>query len=255
MGINLYVLDLRLVDLQLLVVRAALWPACLGRRANVQSHLGTRRAAVSSMVIVPDKVSVGAGSVARSAGSRRASAIVGSNSEADLGELRAGAHVDERKIPEDSVALQGVLVLKDIDLLRLHGHLDGDAAAVGVGAPALSVAGTGLEGLHGAVILADGPVVDGVLHVVVDVDASTVSVGVGCAVGGSGVGGAVHSSRSSRGKSANGSKKTESLGEIHVGLRCCLKESLKECNGGRLKRSCKECLFLISLLPGWREIL
>lgn len=189
------------------------------------------------MVIVPDKVSIGAGSVTRSASSRRASAIVGSNSEADLGELRAGAHVDERKIPEDSVALQGVLVLEDIDLLRLHGHLDGDAAAVGVGAPALSVAGTGVEALHGAGILADGPVVDGVLHVVANVDAATVTaVGVGSAVGSGGgaVGGAVHRSRSSRGKSAKGSKETESLGEIHVDLRCGLKESLKECNVGRL---------------------
>jgi hypothetical protein len=213
----------------------------LRRRSNVQGHLGSRRAAVGSMVIVPDKVSIGAGSVTRGASSRRAAAIVGSNSEADLGELRAGAHVDERKIPEDSVALQGVLVLEDIDLLRLHGHLDGDAAAVGVGAPALSVAGTGLEGLHGAVILADGPVVDGVLHVVVDVDAATVTVGVGSAVGGGGRavgGGAVHRSRSSRGESAKGSEETESLGEIHVDLRCCLKEGLKECNVGRLV-----CLF------------
>lgn len=211
----------------------------LRRRSNVQGHLGTRRAAVSSMVIVPDKVSIGAGSVARSASSRRATTIVGSNSEADLGELRAGAHVDERKIPEDSVALQGVLVLEDIDLLRLHGHLDGYTAAVGVGAPALSVAGTGLEGLHRAGILADGPVVDGVLHVVVDVDAATVTVGVGSAVGSGAVcGGAVHGSRSSRGESAKGREEAESLGEIHVDLRCCLKESLKECNIGRLV-----CLF------------
>lgn len=197
---------------------------------------------MSSMVVVPDKVSIGAGSVTGSASSRRASAIVGSNREADLGELRAGAHIDERKIPEDSVPLQGVLVLKDIDLLRLHGHLDGDAAAVGVGAPALSVAGARVEALHGSSILADGPVVDSVFHVVVDVDAAAVTtVGVDSAVSGSGVGGgggggggAVHRSRSSRGKSANGSEKTESLGEIHVDLRCCLKESLKECNVGRL---------------------
>lgn len=188
------------------------------------------------MVIIVDKVGIGTGSVTRSASSGRASALVGSNREADVGELRVGAHIDEGKIPEDSVALQGVFVLEHIDLLRLHGHLDGDAAAVGVGAPALSVAGAGLEALHGAGILADGPVVDGVLHVVADVDAAGVTaVGVGSAVGGSRVvGGAVHGSRSSRGKSANGSKETESLGEIHVDLRCCLKESLKECNVGRL---------------------
>lgn len=217
--------------------------ACLSSRSNVQSHLGTGRAAVSSMVIVPDKVSIGAGSVTRSTSSRRASVIVGSNREADLGELRVGAHIDERKIPEDSVSLQSVLVLEHIDLLGLHGHLDGDAAAVGVGAPALSVAGTGIEALHGPGILADGPVVDGVLHVVSNVNAATATaVGVGSAVGGGigvvGGGGAVHGSRSSRSKSANGSEETDSLGEIHVDLRCCLKEGLKECNVGRLV-----CLF------------
>lgn len=195
---------------------------------------------MSSMIIVPDKVSIGAGSVTRSASSRGASAVVGIDRKADLGELRVCAHVNERKIPEDSVALQGVLVLENINLLRLHGHLDGDAAAVGIGAPVLSVAGTWIEALHGAGILADGPVVDGVLHVVVDVDAAAITaVGVGSALGDGAVGGgAVHRSRSSRGKSAKGSKETESLGEIHVGLRFCLKESLKECNVGRLV-----CLF------------
>ncbi|KAI7971369.1 hypothetical protein EIK77_003425 [Talaromyces pinophilus] len=217
-------------------VEAAGMPACrlpglalsrakpsLRRRSHIQSHLSTGRAAINSMVIVPDKVSVGASSVARSASSGRASTVVGSDSKADLGELRAGAHIDDRKIPEDGVSLQGIFVLEDINLFGLHGHLDGDSTAVGIGAPALSVAGTGLKALHGTVICADLPVLDGVLHVVVDVDIATVTASVGSAVGGSsgggGVGisvGAVYRSRSSRGESAKGSEETESLGEIHV---------------------------------------
>lgn len=196
---------------------------------------------MGSMIIGRNEIGIGASTVARCASSRRAIGLVGGNCEADGSELRRSAHIDAREIPEDSVSLQGVLVLKDIDLLGLHGHLDGDAAAVGVGSPALRVSATGLDADHGRVVLADRPEVDGVLHVVHDVDtAAAAAAGVGtvggavvAAAGGSGAVASIASEqvgRKSRGESAKGSKETESLGELHCDLICLKEGPLKESN-------------------------
>lgn len=136
--------------------------------------------------------------------------VGGQDGETVLGELRVGAHVDAREIPEDGVGGLGVLELQDISLVGVGGQLDRDTAAVGVGPPGLAVGTTvGRQDLHGADLVGDRPGVDVVAQVVGDQNGATSGDGVVAADH------AVHAGGEGRGQSSKGSGNTESLGEHH----------------------------------------
>jgi hypothetical protein len=211
--------------------RAAAAAARGAARANVERHLSARRTTVGGVVIGGDQIGIGAVRVARSARGRRAVGIVGSDIEARSSKSRAGAHVDAREIPEDGVALKSVLVLQNVFLFGLHGHLDRDAAAVGVGAPVLRVGAAGIQGNHivaGGV--ADGPEVDVLLHVVGDIDTAAIT--------------ALDGVREGRSKAAKGSEESENSGELHCDCGLKFLVCLKEKNFGFSKKSFRECSVL-----------
>lgn len=132
--------------------------------------------------------------------------------ETVLGKGGAGAHVDAGQVPEDGVGGLGVLELEHVGLARLGGKFDGDAAAVGVGAPGLRVsAAVGGEGLHGTDVLGDGPGVNVLAQVVGDQDG---------AAGGDGAVAAdvhVHARGEGGGQSGEDGGEAEGLGEHHFG--------------------------------------
>lgn len=161
------------------------------------------------MVIGREEISISAGSVARLASGRRAVVgVIGSNGETSSGEGRVAVHVDARKIPEDSGVREGVLVLQDIRLVWGGGQLDGDTATVGVETPVLGVTlTTGSESYHldiGGV--ADRPEVDGLAHVVDNIDTTSGAVVT-----------ALHGSRESRSQGTERGDGSNGLGEYHFG--------------------------------------
>ena len=177
------------------------------RRAEVQRHADSLRATVSGMVIGRDEISISTGRVARLACGRRAvTGVIGGNGETSGGEGRVAAHVDAGKIPEDGGVRQGVLVLQDIGLVGSSGHLDGDTATAGIEAPVFGVTlTTGGESNHfGIGCVADGPQVDGLAHVVDDIDTTSGAVVT-----------ALHGSRESRSQGAERGDGSNGLGEHH----------------------------------------
>lgn len=191
--------------------RRLLHAFCLasGLVANVHHERSVDGAAVGGMVVLGLQVGLGAGSVAGLAVDRGAVAagLGRLDGEAELGELGVGAHVDAGHVPVDGVTGLGVLKLKDVRLVGLGGQLDGDAAAVGVGAPVLGVgAAVRREGMHVADAISDRPRVDGLAQVVDDLDASSRGGGVAAALDDMGQG---------SGEGGKGSSE-EGLGEHHV---------------------------------------
>lgn len=189
--------------------------------ANVQRQTGVDGAAVGGVVVSGLEVGGSAGSVTGLADSGRAGrrlALGGEHREAVLGELGVGAHVDAGEIPEDGVGGLGVLELQHVGLAGVGGQLDGDAAAVGVGAPGLGEgAAVGAEGLHGADVLRDRPGVDVLVQVVGDQDG---------AAGGDGVVAAdvvvqVQARGEGGGQGGEGGGEAEGLGEHHFDSERC----------------------------------
>lgn len=175
-------------------------------RAKVQCHAHGMRATVSGVVISRDEISFIAGGVAGLASGRRADVgVIVGNSETGSGERRVVGHVNAGKIPEDSGIREGVLVLQDISVVRSGGHLDRDAATIRVEAPFFGVLLTGGESNHWRIgCVADGPQVDGRVHVVDDVDTTSGAVVA-----------ALHGSRKSRSQSAERGDGSNGLGEHH----------------------------------------
>jgi hypothetical protein len=176
-------------------------------RAEVQCHTDSVRASVSGMVVSRNEISISAGSVARLASGRRAVAgISGGNGETSSSEGRVAAHVDAGKIPVDCGVGQCVLVLQDISLVGGGGDLDRDTATIGVKAPVFGVTlTTGGESDHfGVGCVADGPQVDGLAHVVDDIDTTSGAVVA-----------ALHGSRESRSQGAERGDGSNGLGEHH----------------------------------------
>lgn len=179
---------------------------------------------MGSPVVVGKQVSSSTGNVARRASSRFAGRVSRADGEAHGRELGVVTHVDAGEIPPDGGVLVGVLVLQDVGLLRAEGNLDGDSAAVGVGAPVLGVSLTLVEGNHLAGDVGHGPEVDGLFHVVDDLD--SVAGDVGAFLAGHqltvlGVSMVVHvvavvDSREGSCNGAEGSEKSEGIGEHFV---------------------------------------
>lgn len=135
-------------------------------------------ASVGSPVVVGEQVGSTTGVVTRGASSRRAGRVSRANSEAHSGEFGVVTHVDAGEIPPNGGVLESVLELQDFVLRRSEGDLDGDTTAVGVGAPVLSVLLAAHEGVHLAGDIGDGPEVDGLFHVIDDLDSVADDVGV-----------------------------------------------------------------------------
>lgn len=179
---------------------------------------------MGSPVVVRKQVSSSTGNVTGRAGSRCTVRVSGSDGEAHGGELGVVTHVDAGEIPPDGRLLEGVLVLQDVGLLRSERHLDRDAAAVGVGAPVLGVGLAGVEGDHVARDIRHGPEIDGLCHVVDDLDPIAGDVGALLAghqltvLGVSMVAHVVAVVDSGEGScnGAEGSEKSEGLGEHFV---------------------------------------
>lgn len=176
---------------------------------------GGTGAAGTSVVVIGELVRLGAVDVARGAGGGGAAGIIDGDAEAGGDERRLRGEIDGGEIPEEGLTGLGVLELEDGAEVSGGGHLDGDAAAVGVGAPGLSVGGAGGDGLHLAAGVGDGPEIDVLAHVVDDLDA---------AAGGAG------SEGEGRSREGEGSSEAEELGERHDdcvgggGCCCCWKE-------------------------------
>lgn len=168
-------------------------------------------AAVGSMVISGREVSGGASGITSTADGLGASGALARrhDGEAELGELVvASLHVNARHVPEDGVTGLGVLELEDIVLLGVKGQFDGDATAVGVGAPCLGVdATTASDGLHGANVAGNGPGVDILCEVVGDRDTAAVSANHLAAD---------HVLGKSRGDGGEEGGKAKSLSEHHI---------------------------------------
>lgn len=184
-------------------------------------------AGVGSPVVVREQVGGGAGNVSRRADGRRASRVGGADIKAHGAKLRVLAHVDTGQIPPDSGTGEGILVLENIGRLRRERHLDGNTTAVGVGAPVLRVALTTVQGLHFAGDVGDRPQINGLSHVVDDLDAVPGDVGLlashhltvlGVCMVAHVV--AVVDSREGASHSAEGSEKSESLGKHLETLVC-----------------------------------
>lgn len=151
-------------------------------------------------MVIRELVGLGAVDIARGAGGSRAAGIADGDAEAGGDDGRLRVEVDGGEIPEEGLAGLGVLELKDRGEVGDSGHLDGDAAAVGVGAPGLGVGAADGDGLHLAADVGDGPEIDGLVHVVDDLDATR---------GGAG------SEREGRSSEGEGSSQAEDLGERH----------------------------------------
>lgn len=130
-------------------------------------------------------------------------------------------------------------------------HLDGDAAAVGVGAPLFGVgAAAGGQGLHVAAGVGGGPEVDGLVEVVDDVDGGAGAAGAtaGGGAGGSDCGSTRGSGRDwNEGGSGRGCRPSvlgQSSGQR--GDKCEESEVLEEChdddNGGIFGDLCRGLL-------------
>lgn len=193
-------------------------------RSEVELEQITAHAGVSSPVVVGKQVGSSTGNIASSASSRLAGRVGRADGEAHGGELGVITHVDAGEIPPDGGVLVGVLVLQDVGLLRAEGDLDGDAAAIGVGAPVLRVGLAAVEGVHVAGDVGHGPEVDGLFHVVDDLNSVAGDVGAllaGHQLAVHGVGmvahvvEVVHSGKGSC-NGAEGSEKSEGLGEHFV---------------------------------------
>lgn len=181
------------------------------RVADGDGETGVDGAAVSGVVIGGLEVGLLAGIIVGLAAGSRAGLVVaavvgGLDGEAVLLEDGVGVHVDAGQVPEDGVAGLGVLELQHIRLVLVRGQLDGDTAAVGVGAVLLGEgAAVGGDGLHGTGLVGDGPGVDVLVQSVGDQD---------LAAGGGGV--AADDGRGqSRGQRSEGGSKANSLGEHH----------------------------------------
>jgi hypothetical protein len=148
------------------------------KRAKVELEEVAALASVSCPVVVREQVSSSARNITRSASSRSAGLVFRADGKAHGGELGVVTHVDTGKIPPDDGLLEGVLVLQDVGLLRSEGHLDGDTTTVGVGAPVLRVVLATVESVHFTGDVRDGPEVDGLLHVVDNLDTVASDVGV-----------------------------------------------------------------------------
>ncbi|KAI7977295.1 hypothetical protein EIK77_004711 [Talaromyces pinophilus] len=193
-------------------------------RSEVELEQITAHARVGSPVVVGKQVRSSTGNVARRASSRFAGRVSRADGEAHGGELGVVTHVDAGEIPPDSGVLVGVLVLEDVGLLRSERDLDGDAAAVGVGAPVLGVGLAAVEGDHVAGDVGHGPEVDGLFHVVDDLDSVAGDVGAllaGHQLAVLGVSMVAHvvavvDSREGSCNGAEGSEKSEGLGEHFV---------------------------------------
>lgn len=193
-------------------------------RSEVELEQITALACVGSPVVVGKQVGSSTGDIARGASSRIASSVSRADGEAHGGELGVVTHVDAGEIPPDGGVLEGVLVLQDVGLLRAEGDLDGDTASVGVGAPVLRVGLAAVEGVHVAGDIRDGPEVDGLFHIVDDLD--SVAGDGGALLAGHqltvlGVSMVAHvvavvDSGEGRCNSAEGSEKSEGLGEHFV---------------------------------------
>lgn len=198
---------------------------------------------MGSPVVVGKQVGSSTGNVASSASSRLAGRVSRANGEAHGGEIGVVTHVDAGEIPPDGGVLVGVLVLQNVGLLGAEGDLDGDSAAVGVGAPVLRVGLAAVEGVHVAGDVGHGPEVDGLFHIVDDLDAVAGDVGALLAGHQMAVHGVrmvahvvevVHSGEGSC-NGAESSEKSEGLGE-HVVFDICFRNKksvlmlgLKEC--------------------------
>lgn len=187
--------------------------------ADVQGQAGVDGAAVGGVVIRRDEVGIRAGGVtglADGLGARRGLAHGREDGEAELGELGVDAHVDAGHVPEDGVGGLGVLELEHVALVLGGGQLDGDAAAVRVGAPLLRVgAAVGRQGLHGADIFRDRPGVDVMGQVVGDQDRARRGNGVVAADVG------VDARGEGGGQGGEGGGEAEGLGEHHFDRERC----------------------------------
>jgi hypothetical protein len=161
---------------------------------------GGTGAAGTSIVVIGELIGLSAVDIAGGAGGRGAAGVIDGDAEAGGNEGRIGGEIDGGEIPEESLAGLGVLKLEDGGEVGGGGDLDGDATAVGVDAPGLDVGGAGLDGLHVAAGVGDGPEIDILAHVVDDLDA---------AAGGAG------SEREGRSSEGEGSSEAEELGERH----------------------------------------
>lgn len=146
-------------------------------RSEVELEQITALAGVGGPVVVRKQVGGSTGNVTRSASGRLAGRVGGGDGETHGGEFRVVTHVDAGEIPPDGRVLVGVLVLENVGLFRAEGHLDGDTSSVGVGAPVLGVGLTAVEGVHVAGFIGDRPEVDGLVHVVDNLDSVAGDVG------------------------------------------------------------------------------
>lgn len=147
--------------------------------------------------------------------SRGTAGVAGSSGEASLDEVRGRVHVDGRQVPEELLAVLGVLELQNGVAGLGGGELDGDATAVGVGAPFLGVlAAAGGHGLHVAGLGGGAPEVDVLVEVVDDLHVA----GAGIVTSDDGLG-----ERSSGGSEDAGD---QDVGEEHFG-RCVV--LVKDC--------------------------
>jgi len=150
------------------------------------------------------------------AGSSGAAVIVGLDGEAGGNEIRIRVEVDGGQIPVKLVAFESVLELEDAVLALGGGELDRDTTTVGVGLPGLVAgAAVGVNGLHGAGLGGSVPDVDGLVHVVDDLEA-TAGGGAGTCAGGSA--GGLASDRVGTGHGSGSDSKDagdEDVGEKH----------------------------------------
>lgn len=118
--------------------------------------------------------------IASSTGGISARAVANGDTESGGDERGGLEEVDGRQIPVQDIAGLGVLELEDAVTQLTGGNLDGDTTAVGVGQPGVAVeALAGSEGLHLTLGLGNNPQVDGLVHVVADVEARAGGAGGG----------------------------------------------------------------------------
>lgn len=125
------------------------------------------------MLVRLDAVGVTSGTGGISAG-----AVADGHSKSGGDEGGGLEEVDGRQIPVEDITGLSVLELEDAVTQLTGGNLDGDTTAVGVGQPGVAVeALAGGEGLHLTLGLGDNPKVNGLVHVVQDVEARASGAG------------------------------------------------------------------------------
>jgi len=156
-------------------------PAEFKKRKNLtqsESETGAQRARVG-VHIIRLLVSLRAVSVTSGTGSGSAARVTRCSSEARLDEVGAGVEINGRHVPEQSIAVLGVLELENTGLVLRGRHLDGDTATVGVGVPGFAVVTTaGGESLHAAAFGRGAPQVDVGAHVVDNLDTAAGAAGL-----------------------------------------------------------------------------